>query len=235
MKTIILSLTLIVTVSIAYAGNDPTKKSFETKYFNISTAPVSSDKEIDDGGLFLNVGLLMPTKNCYVPLGGSNSTSDHFGFGPSLEVGNMFKIVPLTKFSIGLKATWLSASLSSWSNNDVDISYMQGSVLRIGPYFTVKMSEKSAMDIYYQIGATYAYDIKTDTVASGRSNAGYLGATSNFGLCVRYKIFSLGIDMNIGNLKYADKKEFDGLSDDMIDDFYKIRTSSFRVYLGLKF
>jgi hypothetical protein len=235
MRTIIISLTLLVSISFAYAGNDPLKKSNETKPFNVTLAPQGSDKDIDDGGFFLNIGLRIPTKNCYIPLGFSNSSSGHFSPGPNLELGNMFKIAPLGKLSIGVRATWLSASYNSWSNSDADMSYIQGSVVRIGPYFTIALNEKMAMDIFYQIGASYALDLQTDTAASGRTNAGYLGATSNFGLCFRYKVFVIGVDMNIGNIKYVDKDEYDGLSAGMIDDFYKIRTSAFRIFAGFKF
>jgi hypothetical protein len=235
MRTIILSLTLILTISFAYAGNDPLKRPTETKYSNVSLAPQGSDKDIDDGGFFLNIGLRVPTKNCYISLGFTNHSSGKFSPGPNLELGNMFKIAPIGKLSIGVRATWLSACYNSWSNSDADMSYIQGSVIRIGPYFTVAMSEKMAMDIFYQIGATYAIDLQTDTAASGRTNAGFIGATSNFGLCFRYKIFSLGVDMNLGNIKYADKEEYKGLDDGLVDDFYKIRTSAFRIFVGFKF
>jgi hypothetical protein len=227
-------MALIIATSLTFAGNEPVKKQSMGKQFKISTQ-LSSDKAMNEGGFFLNIGLVVPSKQCYVPLIATNNSSDKFGVGPVLEVGNMFRIKDFNDHALGLRATWLSASYSSFSNSNVDMSYLQGSVLRIGPYFTYSISDEMAIDCYYQIGATYVLDSKTDTAASGRSNAGYLGATHNMGVSFRYKVFSVGFDMSLGSVKYFDKEEYKGLSDDMINDFYKIRTTQFRFIVGFKF
>ncbi len=234
MKTIILSITLIFAITVSFAGNDPVKNKSIGKTLKISTQ-LTSDKAMNEGGFFLNIGLLIPSKQCYIPLGFTNNSSDKFGLGPLLEVGNMFRIKDFNDHALGLRATWLSASYSSYSNSNVDMSYLQGSVLRIGPYFTYSISDEMAIDCYYQIGATYVLDSKNDTAASGRSNSGFVGATHNMGVSFRYKVFSVGFDMSLGSVKYYDKEEYKGLSDDMINDFYKIRTTQFRFIAGFKF
>ena len=235
MKNITLSLILVFAVCFANAGNDPEKKISKGKYFNVSLAPKGSDKDINDGGFFLNIGLWVPAKNCYFPMGVTNNTVEKFGIGPSLEVGNLFPFTKLGNHAIGLKATWLSASISPYTDENIDATVAQGSVLRFGPYFTFGMSDEMAMDVYLQIGASYAYDIDSDTVASGNDDAGYLGATSNAGIAFRYKMFAFGMDLSMGKLKYVDKDEYEGLSKDIIDDFYRIRSTAFRIYAGFKF
>ncbi len=234
MKTLILSMTLFLAVIMVWAGNDPVKKLYSGKQNNVSIAPASS-KEMNEGGFFLNVGLIIPSKNCYMPLGLTNNTSDKFNIGPSLEVGNMFRINALLSHAIGVRATWLSASYTSWSDSKADLTFLEGSVLRLGPYFTLALSDEMAIDGFYQIGASYALNLATDTTLSGRDNSGYLGLTHNAGVCFRYKIFSVGLDYGFGSLKYLDKKEYELLTDEMIHDFYKIRASHLRIFVGFRF
>lgn len=233
MKTLILSTTFLLAVIMTWAGNDPVKR----EYFRgnkVSLAP-TGDKEMNEGGFFLNIGLIAPSKNCYMPLGITNNTSDKFKMGPSLELGNMFVISKLMSHAVGLRATWLSVSYVNWSDSKADLTYLGGSVIRLGPYFTFAISEEMSVDYFYQVGAGYAINLAQDTMASGNDNAGHLGLTHNTGLCFRYKIFSLGFDYNFGKLKYLDKDEYKAYSDDFINDFYKIRSSYFRIFVGFKF
>ena len=233
MRTFLLCSTFLLIVASAWAGNDPAKRTYFTGN-QVSLAP-TGDKDMNEGGFFLNIGLMVPSKNCYVPAGFTNNSKEKFNIGPSLELGNMFVITKLMSHAIGLRATWLTANYSKWSDSNVDAAYLGGSVVRLGPYFTFAIGDEVAVDYFYQVGAGYAIDLEQDTVASGNDNAGYLGLTHNTGLCFRYKLFSLGFDINFGKLKYADKDEYDGLSDDMINDFYKIRSSHFRIFAGFKF
>jgi hypothetical protein len=185
---------------------------------------------MNEGGFFLNIGVILPSNNCYIPLGFTNNSKDHFNPGPSLEVGNMFVITELSKHALGVRATWLTASYSSWSDNDFDMAFLEGGIVRLGPYFTFSVNDDFAVDGYYQIGADYAIDVTNDT-----DNTGYLGLSHNAGVSLRYKIFTLGFDYNFGNVKYLDKDKFNGLSDEMINDFYKIRTAHLRIFVGFKF
>ena len=234
MKKIIVSLILIFAISVTYAGTDPVKNNSIGKSLKLSTK-LTADKAMNEGGFFLNIGLFVPSKQCYLQLGLTNTSSEKYGVGPDLEVGNMFRIKDFNDHALGIRATWLDASYSSYSKNNIDRSFLQGSVLRVGPYFTYSISDEMAIDGFYQIGATYVLDTKADTAVSGRSNSGYLGATHNMGVCYRYKVFSFGFDVGLGSVKYFDKEEYKGLTDDMIHDFYRIRTSHFRIFAGFKF
>ncbi|PIV58089.1 MAG: hypothetical protein COS14_11425 [Bacteroidetes bacterium CG02_land_8_20_14_3_00_31_25] len=234
MKIFIFCMALILTTGLVWAENEPVKKTSTGKQYKINKG-TNELKEMNDGGFYLNIGLAIPSKQCYVPLGFSNTSSEHFKMGPNLEVGNMFRIVKLDDNAIGIRATWLSASYNAWSESKANMSYLQGSVLRIGPYFTYAISDEMAIDGFYQIGPTYVINLDADTTISGRTDSGYLGVTHNVGACFRYKVFSFGFDVNFGSVKYVDKEEYKSLSDDLIHDFYKIRTSHFRLFAGFRF
>lgn len=231
MKTIILSIAFILSISVIFAGNDPIKRQSNEKQLKVA-AEASSDKAMNDGGFFLNVGLFMPSAKCYIPLAFNGTAFGTSQPGINLELGNMFKIVKLDDNAIGIKASWLDASYSGRKNGNTKAAYLQGSVVRVGPYFTYSISDEMAVDGFYQIGATYVLDLNTDTALSGRTNSGYLGATHNLGACFRYKVFSAGFDFGFGNVKYLDKEEYNFLD---IKDFYTIRTSHFRLFVGFKF
>lgn len=231
---VIIFLCFFFVMGFTMAGNDPVK-TISGKQYKVNLKTGSWQKEMNEGGFFIHLGLFIPSKDCYIPLGANNETDEHFKLGPHLELGNMFRIAELNDNAVGLRATWLSASYSSWSVYDADLSYIQGSVLRVGPYFTYTISDEMAIDGFYQIGPTYTLDPNADTTVLGHDNSGYLGVTHNIGAAFRYKMYSLGFDLGFGSVKYLDKDEYDGLSDDMVHDFYKIRTSYFRIFAGFRF
>jgi len=231
MKTIILSIAFILSISVIFAGNDPIKKQSNEKQLKIA-AETSSDKAMNEGGFYLNVGLFLPSAKCYIPIFFDSTAFGTSQPGIDLELGNMFKIVKLDDNAIGLRASWLEASYSGRKNGNTKSAYLQGSIVRVGPYFTYSISDKMAVDGFYQIGPTYVLDLNADTALSGRPNSGYLGVTHNLGVCFHYKVFSAGFDFGFGNVKYLDKEEYELLD---IEDFYTIRTSHFRLFVGFKF
>lgn len=198
-------------------------------------------KKMTDDGFYLHIGMISPSKLTYFPLiVEENNSSDKFGMGPHLEIGNMFTITDFNNtHALGLRITWLNASHSSYSDKDIKSSYLQGSVLRLGPYFTFLVNDEMALDLFYQIGPTYAWDYEMDTTVLGNWNTGYFGMTHNLGLGFRYTRYSAGFDMNFGNVKFTNKDELDQLSKFMekedINEMYKIRTTCFRIFLGFRF
>jgi hypothetical protein len=198
-------------------------------------------KKMTDDGFYLHIGLISPSKLCYMPLiVEENNSSDKYGAGPHLEIGNMFTITDFkNKHALGLRITWLNASLSTYSVDNYKSSYLQGSVLRLGPYFTFLLDDEMALDLFYQIGPSYAWDYEMDTTMLGNWNTGYFGMTHNIGAGFRYTRYSAGFDMNFGNVKFTNKDELDQLSKFMekedINEMYKIRTTCFRIFLGFRF
>ena len=234
MKSIIASLFFLFITFNIFAQNShkglklygETKKSFgETEWI----------KKMCDGGLYLHIGAAIPGKQSYIPLGIENNSDEKFGLGPHFEFGNMILINEFNDNSIGLRATWLSVMYTKWSNSDVDASYLHASPVRLGPYVTIELADEIGLDLFYQIGASYAYDFNIDTSATGRDYLGYWGFTHNTGAGVRYQMYSFGIDYNFGNIKYTDKVEYKDLSDEFVNDFFKINTGYLRIYAGFRF
>lgn len=236
MKTSLFVVAFLAIVSFLNAGNDPVaSKLMQNTKLNYP-GPTEWDKEMTDGGFFLNIGLIVPSKLCYMVMAIDDKSllgSDNFKAGPALELGNMFKIADIGDNALGIRATWLSGSMTTFSENAMSMTMVQGSVLKIGPYFTYPINDEIAIDGFFQFGPSYAIDIDVDSTDFGK--AGYLGATYNIGAGCRYKMFNLGFDTNFGKLKDLDKKAMDGLDNETINDFHKIRASYFRIFLGFRF
>ena len=218
-----------------FAGNYPEGERLYSKQSKSLFDSNEWIKKMNDGGFYLNIGLMIPKRLCYGLKAGSYFTGK-FSPGPHLEIGNMLFISDFKgDNAIGLRATWFAASYSTYSANNLDMSYLQGSIIRLGPYFTYALNEEMALDAFYQIGPSFAWDAQLDTMPSGRGNTGYFGFTHNLGVDFRYKMFSAGIDMNFGNLKYTDKEEYKNETDEIVDLFYKIRTPYTRIFFGFRF
>ena len=175
-----------------------------------------SSKGITEGGFFVHFGGVLPSKNYYI-LGafGDNDTGEKFGFGPSLDLGNMFRIADLDDAAFGIRVTWFSALYTKLAIDDTtSLDVMQGSVLKAGPYFTYGFSDDAAIDVYYQIAPAVLIELN-----DGDSN---LGVAHSLGLGFRFKVLSVGMDYNFGNLKNIDFPVF------------KVPTNHLRMFIGVK-
>lgn len=183
-----------------------------------STASLSggSSKGITESGFFVHFGGVLPSKNYFFLVGfGDNNTGVKFGFGPSLDLGNMFRIAELDDAAIGIRATWFSALYTKLVIDDTtSFDAMQGSVLKLGPYFTYGLSDDVAIDVYYQIAPAILIELNDGDA--------YLGAAHSLGFGFRFKVLSVGMDYNFGNLKNIDFPEF------------KVGTSHLRIFVGVK-
>jgi len=213
---------LITGVNVVLAGNGKTDPPVKQE---TTTITANSSKDITDGGFFLHVGAMFPSKNYFCPVSYNNSTSERFSTGVNFEAGSMFKLVKLLKKTIGIRVTWLSANYTTYKyQGKIYDQILQGSVLKCGPYFTYGINDDMAVDIFYQINPTYAIDLKDTS-----DNSGYMGVTHSFGLGYRFKILSVGFDFNFGHVKYIDPPI---LAD---DDMWKPRLGYIRLFAGLKF
>ena len=226
MKKLVLSLLLASASLSLLAGNiydpiEPPNKTSLTK---------TTGKDITDGGFFVHLVLGMPSINYGYPPNFDNDDSEYkFGVGPGLELGNMFKITDVSQHAFGVKAVWMSSMYSSFKiqvNDTLSFNFgqFQGSVLRIGPYFTVAMTDNMAMDIYYTAGVSVMFG------ANDASNEN-LGLTHNFGIGYRVSVLSVGLDYNFGAIK-AFNNDFE-IPASQVDD-YKVRTTHLRLFVGVK-
>lgn len=185
-----------------------------------------SDKEITESGFFVNIGGVLPSSNYFFSVGLDNDTSLKFGFGPCLELGHMFRIVDMENMAIGVRATWLSAFYTTLRWDDTTSSdVIQGSIIKLGPYFTYGLSDNAAFDFYYQIAPTHA------SLIEGGEGYAHFGATQSMGFGFRFSVLNVGMDYNFGTVKSTDAPK------DIDPDFkkyYRIRTNHLRLFIGIK-
>lgn len=186
--------------------------------------PASKSKkkgnDICKSGFFLNLGIFIPSKNYSFPTDFDNDSDEKFSLGYNFELGNLFRLVDMDDKAISLRATWFSASYTNFKyNGKVITNVIQASLIKLGPSFTVATSEDMAIDAFYQVAPTLIWDLDFDTR--------YLGATNSIGAALRFQIFTLGLDYNLGNIT-----ALDSFND---TNKYKIRTNHLRLFAGFKF
>lgn len=215
----------VFTVSIVSAGNDPETRSKKSTSAIFST-PVTN-KKITEGGFYIHLGVMLPTKNYYCPKGVINKTDERFSIGGGLELGDLFELVEnKNNTSLGLRFTLLNAVYTSYSyNGKITEQVLEGSAFDLGPNFTIGLDEENAIDIFYQFCPTYMRNLK-DT-ASYTSSGSY-GFIHEFGIGYRYNLLSIGATYNIGNVLYID-------AENTSDKYMKHCMDHFRFYVGMMF
>jgi hypothetical protein len=248
MKTIIVTFLLSFGIITMYGGNNPEKSNSVLKSsFKLNYSPLKKKAQsLDEKGFYFNIGLSMPSKNCYVSLDTSNSSSDKYKSGISLELGNSFHIANIENNAIGIRVSWLKATYNTFSktyslggtSTTFNSNYLQGSILRIGPYFSYDLRNDMVVEAFYQFGPTYCYDVKDTAIVPGfvSTNVGFFGITHNIGVDFRYQKFYGGFDLNFGNVKYLAKDVIKNklqYSDKDFHDEFTLRTSYFRLFIGI--
>jgi hypothetical protein len=181
--------------------------------------------DINGGGLFLNVGIFLPSSK-YLNPDFTSGDKKLYKLGFDAEFGHYFKLLKVSKFSLGIRLTWLSASYTSYSDL-VAVHAISVSPIRVGPQGVVALNDKMAVNFFYQIGANYT--IQFESYGGSRSQQSFLGATHEIGAGFQYRVFNLGIGYRFGTLKNI------GNSDSVPKDSRGFATNNLRIYLGLKF
>lgn len=226
-KLLIVALVL-GTLSVNAGANLFAKKLKERNFLKINSASLFSSKEGEEktmtsSGLFLNLGVFIPSNKYLNPY--YTSGDEKYGLGFDFEIGNSFRLIKLGPVGLNLRATWLSLGYTSLTIDAIDytVNALTGSLIRLGPSITMPLAEKAAIDVFYQIGAGYTMELYEDD-----ENSSYLGATHEIGLGFRFKIFNLGVGYRFGKLKNIDNSFTDVTSDD------KFATNNIKVCIGIK-
>jgi len=196
---------------------------FKLKYpavLSRSNSSAGAGGDVQDGGLFVNVGVFLPSSSFMNPFYGF--LPKLFKFGYDAEFGHYFKLLKVSKFSVGVRLTWLSAGYTSYSDiNTVNCLY--ASPIRVGAQGMYAINEKMAVNLFYQLGANYTI------ILSDGKNYSYLGLTHEIGGGFQWRIFNIGLGYRLGNLKNIHN------SNGSAKDDFSWSTNNFRIYLGLKF
>jgi len=162
---------------------------------------------ITGGGVFINAGLFFPSSS-YLGIGG-------FSMGYDVEWGHYFKLVKVSQFSIGIRATWISASYTKF-DNFITLNAVSASLLRPGIQGMYAIKDHIAVNLFYQLG----FDYTRITESGGNS---FIGLTHEIGAGIQWRILNLGFGYRFGSLKNTES-----------GDPASYSINNFRVYLGIK-
>ncbi|WP_317900198.1 hypothetical protein [Aurantibacillus circumpalustris] len=201
-----------------------------------SSAKDWDESEVTGSGLFLNFGLHFPSASFLNPYYATNPI--RFGLGLDFEFGSFFRFGKIAehKFGVGLRATWLSFSYTSAKDGNDIYRALQISPVRLGPQFSMAITESMGFDVYYQIGVNFtemfgSIDDPNETENIGYSKT-YLGASHEIGAAYHFRVYSVGFGYRFGSLSNI-LTYYDGETED--NDIVKSSISNFRITLGFKF
>jgi len=222
MKKFYVILFSLLSTTFAFAGGNSG---------NVLTQ-VTSDKPIVDNGFYLILGIGVPSYN-------AGFASQSMGIQPSIEIGNQFLFYKTDKLGIGMNISWFMFGYSS-KNEDIayGFTYKMHNValqfLKFGPQVTVGLNDDMAVDAYLDIiplnvnvGGGVA------SASSGSDNTyAMLSAFSTFapGIKFRYKVLTIGAEVQFGNQRYADTS-----TDNSSDIKFDVSYINPRLLLGFKF
>jgi len=151
-------------------------------------------------------------KNCFYikppflafPIG-SYTNGANYAFGITYELGNMFYFNKLNihpHLKAGCLITYYNFSMIFTENedewgSDKEVDLFLG--FKLGPLFSYTLSEKSILDMYFQVAPSLS-QINSPVFGEGSSSIGSLSFRNAFGVNVSYSVFMLGAEYNFGSV-----------------------------------
>ena len=196
----------------------------------VFNATAKDDRDPLKLGSFFHVGASMPTSNYGYYSDYPNTSSEQFGTGIMINFGSAIKVVDIADRAVfGIRATWIEGSFSRHSDpwfEDSLYAY-QGSLIKPGVQFTVKLTKTMAIDGYYQVGATIV------DLAYGPDGHNFYGLTTVAGLNFRWNTLSVAVEFSSGKVLDEDYTGKDYTKDQKKDN--KINTGKLNFMVGLSF
>ena len=151
-----------------------------------------------------------------------------------LQLGNRWYFNPTEQYGIGLMVNWVDFTVGLKSitsgNYDYAIAAIDFTFLEVGPIGTFAISEDMAIDGYYNLRPTlFSYAIVSEDEDSYAS-AG-IGLSHAIGTAFRFKVLNVGLEYVLGSIKVSQEEE-NGFN---IPNNGKMKTNSFRIFIGVKF
>ena len=151
-----------------------------------------------------------------------------------LQLGNRWYFKSTDKYGIGLMVNWIDFAVGLKSAtilySDFGIAAIDITFLEVGPIGTFAISEDMAIDGYYNLRPTlFSWAVASEDEDSYAS-AG-TGFSHAIGTAFRFKVLNVGLEYVLGNIKVS-KDEDNGI---YIPNNGKMKTNSFRIFIGVKF
>lgn len=155
--------------------------------------------------------------------------------------------------SIAINARWLDFSYARLKEtNDsrgkivtTTTTYWDASMLGIGAIGTYYFDDKMAVDLYYNIMPNAMITVDSNSISDDKETTYSFGSSHRIGAAYRFKVFQAGFEIKGGKLKIQDwgksdaEKAAAAAADNTVNNLLgignKIRTGSFRIFLGFKF
>ena len=173
-----------------------------------------------------------------------NSVGEEYKYGSvwGLQIGNRWYFSPTKNYGFGLMVNWADISFgvktgtmnsSDWARAAIDFSFLE-----VGPVGTFALTDKLALDAYYNLRPTVFSNAWVSSYSSsGSADETYtyvgVGVSHAIGAAFRYKIFNFGMEYTMGAINSTGT--YSGSSDNVTLDDQKNMVNSFRLKFGLKF
>ncbi len=201
--------------------------------FVLSTQNAQAGKnDIIEGGPFIMTGAFLPSSNYYFPNAIDNPTSFKFT-GITFQFGHSFLMADVAPVDILMRATWVELAGGIDNNDATDAYVFHGSIIKLGPQLSFKLSEESALDGWVQVAPT----VSVLGEFGNSDGVSAVGLTSSFGGAFRYKKLILGAEVAGGRLLDNDARgsgPYSGWTDAQ-KEFVRYRSSNVKIMVGLQF
>jgi hypothetical protein len=172
-----------------------------------------------------------------------NSVSEEYKFGSvwGVQIGNRWYFSPTKNYGFGLMVNWADISFAVKAGTDTDGDWARAAIdfsfLEVGPVGTFALTDKLALDAYYNLRPTVFSNAWVWSYSSGGSadeTYAYVGVgvSHAIGAALRYKIFNIGMEYTMGAINSSGS--YSGSSDNVTLDDQKNVVNCFRIKLGLK-
>lgn len=211
-KLVVLALSLLASLS-TFAGPQGDDNGFGLKFF----AGLHGDK--------------------YGRVDGGTYSKDYPNASPTLgfAIDNRWYVANPGKVGIAINARWFDFSYARVKHKLAQYTsktkFFDTNFLGIGAIGTYYLDDKSCVDLYYNIMPNMLVVATENDVNDDSSCSFGFGASHRVGAAYRFKVFQAGFEIKGGKLAYQDWG--DDVSELMVGK--KIRTGSFRIFLGFKF
>ncbi len=191
-------------------------------------------------GFSINLIIGLPVGNYGWLQGSEVNKKAKFGSLVGFQIGNRWYFGPLENFRMGLMVNWLDLSVAAKNitigDNSETHAVADVSVFEFGPIGTLALSDKIALDAYYNLRPTsvahaYMYSNSAYTDNEEVESFSGLGISHTFGTAFRWKVLNAGFEFVIGSIKIKDSTS--DYSDYMLDE--KLIINNIRLMVGVKF
>jgi len=205
-----------------------------------STSATQGHDDPLDNGFILRFGTSVLSKNYGLFRGVeySNEFLDEYRKGTpklalGLELGSQWYFLRTASESMGfgINVNWLDFSVGSKKYEEVRSTFINLSLIELGPMFTYKLTDDMGVDIYFNAKPTTIGNF--ESFQNSSSTFGAFGLTYATGLSYRWRALAVGFEYNFGSVTPFVYKVEDKNYTDLVKK-EKMISNAFKINIGVK-